>query len=112
MIDPNHQLVILARLSEFCQFRGATLYHERDPWSYMRRKLQETEPALAGLKEGLFKATRKRLIEEITEGQMDVERYGDFRLLFERLLSPGDFADLAIHLSPGQKPQLQIQMVE
>lgn len=110
-IDSSHQLVILARLGEFCQFRGATLHHEKDPWNYMRRKLQETEPALAGLKGELFMNTSKHLLEEIKTGGMDNDRYSDYRLLFERLVSPGDFADLAIHLLPGQDPKHQLQLI-
>ncbi|MBI5622419.1 MAG: hypothetical protein HY924_01435 [Elusimicrobia bacterium] len=99
VINPAHQMVILARLSEYCQFHGATLYHEQDPWEYMRRKLQETEPALEGLKGELLAAVRAKLFAELKEGPIDSERFADFRVLFERLLGPGDFADVAIHLA-------------
>ena len=100
-INPSHQLIILARLNEFCQFHGHTLYHEKDPWEYMRRKLMETEEPLAALKSTLFELTRNKLLSEIRKGKMDSERCSDFRILFDRLLSPGDFADLAIHLDEG-----------
>jgi hypothetical protein len=108
-IDPRHQLVILTRLGELCRFRGATLYHERDPWNYMRRKLQETEPALEGLKGGLFRATNKGLLEELAAGRMDEERYADYKTLYEKLLTSGDFADLAIHLEPSHDPRRQAE---
>lgn len=99
MVNPAHQMVILARLSEYCQYHGATLRYERDPWNYMRRKLAETEEPLASLKQELFAATRDRLLNELKSGELDEERCADFKLLFERLLSPADFADLAIHLT-------------
>ncbi|MBI4679119.1 MAG: hypothetical protein HY748_16205 [Elusimicrobia bacterium] len=104
-INPAHQMVILARLDEYCQYRGATKYYERDPWEYMRRKLQETEPAIEGLKGELYASTRDALLAELRESPLDDERYGDFRILFERLLGPGDFADLAIHLVADGTPR-------
>ncbi len=110
-IDPSHQLVILARLSEFSQFKGATVANERDPWNYMRRKLHETEPAMVGLKDNLYRLTAKRLLEELKKG-MDAERYADYRSLFERLLTPGDFADLAFHLDPAAPPAGQLEWVK
>jgi len=98
-INQTHQLVILARLSEYCQYRGDTLKYESDPWSYMRRKLTDTEQAFTSLKKELFNLTKNKLLEEMKTGEIDEERYADFKALFERLLAPGDFADLAIHLS-------------
>ena len=104
-IDPAHQLVVIARLAEFCQYRGATLRYEQDPWDYMLRKLRETEPPITALKESLLKTTRTRLLAEVTGGSLDAERCSDYRMLFERLLSPGDFADVAIHLVAGASNQ-------
>lgn len=98
-INQTHQLVILARLSEYCRYRGDTLKYEDDPWSYMRRKLQDTEEAFSNLKTELFNLTKNKLLEEMKSGQVDEERYVDYKVLFERLLAPGDFADLAIHLT-------------
>lgn len=105
IINPSHQLVIIARLAEFCRYQGATLRHERDPWDYMLRKLQETAEPIAALKESLLNATRARLLEEVQAGGLDAERCSDYRMLFERLLSPGDFADVAIHLTAGAPNQ-------
>lgn len=110
-INPTHQLVILARLSEYCQYRGATLTHEKDAWGYMRRKLSELQEPVAGLKQDLFTITSAALLKELKEG-MNEERFIDFKVLFERLLAPGDFADLAIHLTTrGTSPAAQIQAV-
>lgn len=110
-LDPTHQLLILARLSEFTEYRK-TPYQESDPWAYMRRKLQETEEPLAALKAQLLKATGKGLLEEVRAGTLDAERCADYKHLFERLLAPGDFADLAIHLTPGQPPKDQARWCE
>ncbi|MFA6319143.1 MAG: hypothetical protein WC943_17155 [Elusimicrobiota bacterium] len=104
VINPAHQMVILARLSEYCQFHATTAHHERDPWEYMRRKLQETEGALAGLKSELFAITRDKLLQELKEAPLEAGRFADFRFLFEGLLGPGDFADVAIHLSADDAP--------
>jgi hypothetical protein len=103
-LDPTHQLVIVARLGEYCRFRGHTLYHERDPWFYMREKLMQIEEPLSSMKEGLFAATRRKLLEEMREGGMSEERFSEYKGLFERLLSRGDFADLAFHLTTAAGP--------
>lgn len=103
-LNQTHQLVIVARLGEYCRFRGHTLYHERDPWLYMREKLLQIEEPLAAMKDQLFAATRKRLLEEMRAGGVTEERFSDFKSLFEKLLSRGDFADLAFHLSTSAGP--------
>lgn len=103
-INPTHQLVILARLAEFCEYRKHA-WQDADAWTYMRRKLRETEAPLASMKSELLAATGQRLLEEIKAGPLDAERCADFKTLFERLLAPGDFADIAIHLEPGQDPK-------
>jgi hypothetical protein len=104
--DPTPQLIIIARLAEYCRFRGMTRY-EADPWDFMLRKLQETEEPLAALKNAMFDKTRERLWTELAAGGLDAERCSDYRLIFERLLSSGDFADAAIHLSPGAPDQVE-----
>lgn len=108
----SHQLVIVARLGEYCQFRGHLLYYEKDPWGYMREKLLQIEQPLASLKNELLAVTRQGLLTEIRTGGLDSERYSDYRLLFERLLDRGDFADLAIHLNPDGAGAAQAEWVE
>ncbi len=102
-LDPTNQLVIIARLSEFCQFRGRTL-NERDPWAYMRDKLLQIEAPLLALKSQLLASMKKHLLEDMRAGGMDDERFADYKMLFEHLVSRGDFADLAIHLSLAAGP--------
>lgn len=104
--DPTHQLVVVARLSEYCQFRSI-LKFEADPWDFMLRKLQETEEPLTAFKTALFRKTRDGLLAELAAGPLSGERCSDYRLLFERLLAPGDFADVAIHLCPGAANQAE-----
>ncbi len=99
-VNPAHQLVILARLGEFCRYHASIARHHSDPWEYMRRKLLDTESSIAGLKEDLFRATSRQLLDELAAGPLDPERCADFKTLFEGLLSPGDFADVAIHIDP------------
>jgi hypothetical protein len=111
-INPNHQLVILARLSEFCSYHGAAKAGD-DPWGYMLRKLKETEEAFQGLKSELLAATTRGLIRELKAGPVDEERFSDYKVLFERLLSSGDFADLAIHLrKDGADTEHRIKLIE
>ena len=100
----SHQLVIVARLAEFCQWRGSHLTRERDPWLYMRDKLLQIEEPLAALKTELFQKTSRQLLRELKAGPVAEERFADYRTLYEKLLSRGDFADLAIHLSAEPRP--------
>jgi hypothetical protein len=100
-VNPSHQAFILARLAEFCQYRGAVARDERDPWEYMRQKLLQIEPELASLKGELLAATTRRIVADLRRGPIDAEAAADFRTLLEKLLSRGDFADAAVHLEAG-----------
>lgn len=112
VVNPTHQLVILARLSEYCQYRAWVARDGQDPWDYMRQKLLQTEEALSGLKKDLLAATRAGLLAEMRSGNLDEERCGDYKVLFERLLSRGDFVDLALHLLPPGNDARAIAAVE
>jgi hypothetical protein len=104
--DPTPQLIIVARLAEYCRSRSMLKY-EADPWDFMLRKLQETEEPLAAFKDGLFQRARERLLAELTAGALNAQRCSDYRQLLEHLLCAGDFADAAIHLSPGAPNQAE-----
>ncbi|HAM34738.1 MAG TPA: hypothetical protein DEB40_12490 [Elusimicrobia bacterium] len=106
-IDPTPQLVVIARLSEYCQYRGAILRYEADPWDYMLRKLKETEEPLIALKENLLAVTRERLFMELKAGGLGEERCADYKMIFERLLCAGDFVDVAFNLYPGVSSQAE-----
>ncbi|MDD5657971.1 MAG: hypothetical protein PHF00_12040 [Elusimicrobia bacterium] len=105
-LDATPQLVIVARLAEFCQFRSASL-QESDPWDFMLRKLREIEEPLGALKTSLFNSNRKRLLAEAGAGALGAERCAEYRGLFEGLVSPGDFVDIAFHLAPGAPNQAE-----
>lgn len=100
----SNQLVIQARLAEFCSFRTRMSYHVSDPWAFMREKLMQTEEPLVAMKRELLDRTRQHLLTELASGAMTPERYSDYRVLFERLVSRGQFADVAIHLTHEPPP--------
>jgi hypothetical protein len=104
-VNPAHQAFILARLQEFCHYRGAVATRESDPWSYMRGKLATIEPELAAMKAELLAATRKRIVADLKAGTVDAEAAADFKTLLERLLDRGDFVDVALHLDPAAGAQ-------
>lgn len=105
-LQTSHQLVVIARLAEFCQWRGGHKALHSDPWLYMRDKLLQIEEPLTALKSELYRSTSRQLLEELEAGPLDAARFSDYRDLFEKLLSRGDFADLAIHLAPAPPPQV------
>ncbi|MFA6003430.1 MAG: hypothetical protein WC881_05115 [Elusimicrobiota bacterium] len=96
---PHDPLIIITRLAEFCQ-SGYSLRNESDPWEFMLRKLLDTEDPITDMKERLFQNARGQLLEELRCGPLNAERCSEYRLIFERLVSPGEFADVAIHLFP------------
>ncbi len=96
---PSHQNVILARLHEFCRFQGSVLHFEKDPWEYMRRKLLEIEAPLFAYKSALLEHVRTRMVRELRNEKINPARCVEIKARLDRLLSPGDFADAAIHLS-------------
>lgn len=104
----SNQLVIQARLSEFCSFHQRMLAHVSDPWTFMREKLQQTEAPLTAMKRELLDRTRNQLLEELKQGKLTEERYSDYRLLFERLVSRGQFVDVAVHLGAAPPPSLEL----
>lgn len=97
-LDQKHQLIIMARLTEFCRFREYPLKNEHDPWVLMRNKLGQIEAPLSDLKTELLASAKKALLDELRAGKIADARLSDYKALFERLLSRGDFADLAFAL--------------
>jgi hypothetical protein len=98
-LNPAHQLTIIMRLNDFCRWGRTMRHHEHDEWNYMREKLLATEDALTSLKTELLEATGRALLAEMGKGEMTEERYADYRHLMERLLSRGDYVDVAVHLT-------------
>lgn len=99
--DGAHQRVIVARLADFCRFSGAVSSYETDPWLYMRDKLLEIQPALRAFKAERLAAARRDLEGLLAGGKIAEEGLVELRETLNRYLSPGDFADAAIHLTPA-----------
>ena len=57
------------------------------------------------LKDDIFQSVREQLCAEFKGGDLSADRCAAYRAAFERLLSAGDFADVAIHLFPGTPNQ-------
>jgi hypothetical protein len=105
-LETSHQLVVVARLAEFCQY-GRPL-RVADPWEYMREKLMQVEEPLHALKSNLLERTRRQLLSELSQGPLTDDRFSDYRLLFERLVSRGQFVDVAIHLAASPPPSVPL----
>ncbi len=100
-VNPGHQAFILARLADFCRYDPRLGEWQRDPWGYMRGKLQQTEPALQALKVESLSIAHSRLLSSLQSGPLTAEACAEYRALLERLLSRGDYVDVAMHLFAG-----------
>lgn len=103
-------LPFLARLAEAVQWTDAVRRHEDDPWAYMRRKLQSAAGPLKELKQSLFDKAKAALFADLQAPIIPPGALERHRELFEMLMMPGDFADLAINLLPGGDPKQRLAM--
>jgi hypothetical protein len=97
------QLALLARLSEAMQWTEAVRKHETDPWSYMRRKLCETEGPLRVYKHEVYEKAKSRLLADLANPALSPAEMAAHKEAFEALLTAGDFADLAFNLDGDPK---------
>lgn len=104
VLDPVPQTAALARLADFCRWDKARAEILGPPWPYMREKLLQAAAPIGALKAGLYAAAGRKLLAELKSGTPTAERFADYKTLFECALSRGDFADVAIHLSPDPPP--------
>jgi len=102
-------LALIARLTEAVRWDEAVRRHEEDPWSYLRRKLLETEPPLRELKVQLLQEATDRLLKDLARPDMTTAALPPHREAFEPLLSSGDFADLSCNLDPTLDPELRVR---
>jgi len=98
-------LPLLARLGEASTFPQAVRNYETDPWSYLRRKLEECAGPLRDYKRTLYNEASGRLLTDLKNSFLKPGELMDHKETFEKLLSPGDFADLAYNLEPGMNPE-------
>ncbi len=104
-------LPLLARLGEAASFPPTVRNYESDPWSYMRRKLGDCAGPLREYKQALYTEARARLLEDLRDSFLKPGALLDHKEIFEKLLTPGDYADLAFHLEPGGDPQSRREAV-
>jgi hypothetical protein len=97
-------LPLLARLGEAASFPHAVRQYETDPWNYMRRKLEDCASPLRAYKRELYEDACARLLEELRAPLVKPEALLDHKETFEKLLTPGTFADLCFNLDPGGDP--------
>ena len=97
-------LPLLARLGEASSFPHAVKQYETDPWSYMRRKLEDCAAPLRAYKRELYEQASARLLEDLRAPLIKPETLLDYKETFEKLLTPGTFADLCFNLDPGGDP--------
>lgn len=104
-------LPLLARLGEAASFPQAVRNYEPDPWGYLRRKLDECAGPLRDYKRTLYEEASARLIADLQESFLKPGSMLDHKETFEKLLTPGDFADLAFNLEPGVDPKYRRETV-
>lgn len=105
-------LPLLARLGEAGCFPQAVRNYETDAWVYLRRKLEECAGPLRDYKATLFDEARGRLLTDLKDSFLKPGALLDHKEIFEKLLTPGDFADLAYNLEPGVDPETHRQAVK
>lgn len=105
-------LPLLARLGEAASFPEAVRRYETDPWSYLRRKLADCAGPLREYKGALYEEASARLFDDLRESFLKPGALMDHKETFEKLLTPGDYADLSFHLDPGVDPKTRLEAVK
>lgn len=96
MVDLSLQNFVVARLSEFCDYkRPLDPERVRDPIGYLWEKLGETEEPLAKLKQQLLQDAVGGFLKKTTAS---ADELIDFKQLLDGYLAPGDFVDAAFML--------------
>src|SRR5690349_17630969 len=96
-------LALMARLTEAMHWNEAVRKHETDPWSYMRRKLQETEGPLRAYKQDVFEKAKAGLMAHLGKTELNPTTLESHKEAFEALLTVGDYADLSFNLDGDPK---------
>ncbi len=105
-------LPLLARLAEAASFPQAVRNYESDSWNYLRRKLGECEGPLRDYKRTLYEEASSRLFEDLRQPFLKPGALMDHKETFEKLLTPGDYADLSFNLEPGVDPETRREAVK
>jgi hypothetical protein len=104
-------LPLLARLGEAASFPPAVRNYESDPWSYMRRKLDDCAGPLREYKRALYDAAVDRLFLDLSGSFLKPGVLMEHKATFEKLLTSDAYADLSFHLDPGVDPKVRFQTV-
>ncbi|MFH1725889.1 MAG: hypothetical protein ABII00_14870 [Elusimicrobiota bacterium] len=99
MLDVRNQSFVIARLADYCDYRGRYRSDIDDPIVYMWEKLRELENPMYDLKQQLLMEAACGFFWKVHDGQATEGRLADFKQLLDGYLSPGDFADAAFHLA-------------
>lgn len=91
------QQVLLARLTEFCRAKPP----EGSLWGFLDQKLAEIEAGVRALKQAQLAAYQDWFLDKLGRGDVCEEDLVDLKSVLEAYLSPGDYADVAIHLDAG-----------
>ncbi len=105
-------LPLLARLAEAASFPQAVRNYESDPWGYMRRKLEDCAGPLREYKRSLYEEAASRLHDDLRQSFLKPGALMDHKETFEKLLTPGDYADLSFNLEPGVDPETRREAVK
>lgn len=98
MAELRLQNFVIARLSEYCDFRQRSESYGRDPIQYLWGKLGEIEHPLYELKQQMLEDAVRSFLKRASTLGVTEEELADFKQFLESNLSPGDFVDAAFLL--------------
>jgi hypothetical protein len=107
-MEGGPRLALVARLAEAVRWDDKVRRHEPDPWSYVRRKLLETEGPLREFKVQLLSEASEKLLLDLADADLSDSSLTAHRESFEPLLMIGDYADLMFNLSSSLAPSHRV----
>ena len=107
-MEGGPRLALMARLAEAVAWTEAVRRHESDSWSYLRRKLLETEGPFREFKAQLVADAAKELLSALADPALTEAALANHREIFEPLLQIGDYADLSFNLDAGLAPDARV----
>jgi hypothetical protein len=110
-MEGGPRLALMARLAEAVRWDAAVRRHEPDSWSYLRRKLLETEPPFRDFKVSLLSDATEKLLVDLADPALTEAALATHREAFEPLLQIGDFADLSFNLDASVAPEARVEGV-
>jgi hypothetical protein len=108
-MEGGPRLALMARLAEAIRWDMAVRRHEPDSWSYLRRKLLETEPPFRDFKVSLLNEATEKLLVDLADAGLSEEAMATHREAFEPLLQIGDYADLSFNLDATLAPEARVE---